>query len=437
MIRVLLADDEESIRSSLKKYFRIKNIDLETAENGKEALLMLKSMSFDAVISDLRMPQMDGIELLKRTREEGIDIPFIMISAHGEINDAVSALKEGASDFIVKPFNPEELVIKISTLYENMNLKRIINLEKKDFSLIGESEAMMRIKSLIIRTAPADSTVLITGESGTGKEVIAREIHKHSRVSGGPFVAINIGGVNESLLESELFGYEKGAFTGANTRKTGLFEVANGGTLFLDEIGDMPLSLQVKILRVLQERKIQRLGSTEEIEISARIIAATNKNLENLVKTGAFREDLYYRLNVIRINVPPLRERKDDISILAAYIISKLNKSMARKIKGLEDGALERLKGYSFPGNIREMENIIERAFIYTEGDYIKKEDIEIKEKKAEREEGKARTMKEIEREAIVLALKRNSGNRTRASEELGISRRSLINKIEEYSIKD
>ena len=310
-------------------------------------------------------------------------------------------------------------------------------------SLIGSSTAMERIKDVISRISKTMATILITGESGTGKEVVARAIHKASELS-GPFVPINIGGVPENLLESELFGYEKGAFTGATARKIGLFELAGGGTLFLDEMGDMPLSLQVKILRVLQEKKITRLGGTEEIAINARIIAATNKNLEDMVRKGKFREDLFYRLNVVRIELPPLRERKEDIPLLSAYIAKKLAKRMDKRIEGFTPEAMEALKAHEFYGNVRELENILERALIFSDGPTIGKNDLLFSQSVSKDMQGskddlipdEVYSLKEIEKYAIIKALQRWEGNRTKAAEELGISRRTLITKIAEYGIE-
>ena len=269
-MKVLICDDEENIRNLMKRFLALEGLDSDTAENGLSAERMLRSDVYDAVLIDLRMPGMDGLELLKWLRQEGFRMPAIMISAHGEITDAVEALKNGADDYIVKPFDPEEVVIKLKNLVEAASLKSVAESSGKDGSLVGESPEMMDVQRIIEKIAPTHATVLITGESGTGKEVVAREIHRLSSVKEGPFIAINIGGVPENLLESELFGYEKGAFTGALQRKTGLFELASGGTLFLDEIGDMPFSLQVKILRVLQEKKITRLGGTNPMPINAR-----------------------------------------------------------------------------------------------------------------------------------------------------------------------
>ena len=443
-MRILISDDEENIRNLMKRFFSLDNISCDTAENGLSAQRMIRENAYDALLVDLRMPGLDGLSLIRWLRAEGFRMPVIMISAHGDITDAVSALKEGADDYVVKPFDPEELTIKLKSLVEAANLKSLVEGGKKSGELIGGSHEMLRIKAIIAKAALSSATVLITGESGTGKEVVAREIHRQSNVKDGPFIPINIGGVPENLLESELFGYEKGAFTGAQNRKIGKFELASGGTLFLDEIGDMPLSLQVKILRVLQEKKITRLGGTETIPINARIVAATNKALEEMVKNGTFREDLFYRLNVVRIELPPLRERKEDIPILAAYIIRRLSEDMSSHISGFTPEAIEALKNHHFYGNVRELENIIERAMIFSDSTTIDVKDLDLrssvaKESVREREiqssvEGNF-SLKELERSAIISALQRWEGNRTKASEELGISRRTLISKIKEYDI--
>ena len=447
-MKVLIVDDEESISSSLAKFFRIDNIESDSAENGLSAQRMLGENPYDAVLVDLKMPGMDGLELIRWIRSEGFRMPIIMASVHGEIEDAVRALKEGAQDYVVKPFDPEEMTIKLKNLVEASNLKAVVESSKSrpadtPSGFIGESASVIRIREVIKKIAPSGATVLVTGESGTGKEVVAREIHACSNAPDGPFVAINIGGVPENLLESELFGYEKGAFTGASARKNGLFELASGGTLFLDEIGDMPLSLQVKILRVLQDRKITRLGGTTPMPINARIVAATNKNLENMVQKGTFREDLFYRLNVVRIVIPPLRERSEDIPLLAASIIARYNRSMGSRIEGFSPEALEALKRHDFYGNVRELENVLERAMIFAEGSVITMNDLDLRSSvsrpdvQAKRElPEKAVSLKEIEREAIARSLQRWEGNRTHAAEELGISRRTLISKISEYGLE-
>ncbi|HPZ15749.1 MAG TPA: sigma-54 dependent transcriptional regulator [Sphaerochaeta sp.] len=450
-MRILIVDDEPNIRELMRRYLGLDGIESDCAENGLSAQRMLSEEHYDACLVDLKMPGMDGLSLIKWIRSEGFRMPIIMISAHGEISDAVTALKEGAQDYIVKPFDPEELVIRLKKLVDAQQLRNVVESEgrgKADEAgpvFLGESAAIKKIKEIILRISDTSSIVLITGESGTGKEVVAREIHRVSTQTNGPFVAINIGGVPENLLESELFGYEKGAFTGAVSRKTGMFELANGGTLFLDEIGDMPLSLQVKILRVLQEKRITRLGGTTAMPINARIIAATNKNLEERVQSGAFREDLFYRLNVVRIIIPPLRQRREDIPILAAGILKRLKAEMGHRVVGLSPAALELLCQHDFHGNVRELENILERAVIFANGEEIQSDELDLRgsvpllstareiEEKADH--GDARSLKELEVEAIIRSLHRWEGNRTRAAEELGISRRTLINKIAEYEL--
>ena len=449
-MKILIVDDEPNIRDLMHRYLSLDGIDSDCAENGLSAQRMLSEVAYDACLVDLKMPGMDGLSLISWIRGEGFRMPIIMISAHGEISDAVSALKEGAQDYIVKPFDPEELVIRLKKLVEAQHLRNLVESETRNNSeedkqiFVGESASIKRIKDVISKISDTNSTVLITGESGTGKEVVAREIHASSPVKEGPFVAINIGGVPENLLESELFGYEKGAFTGAASRKTGMFELASGGTLFLDEIGDMPLSLQVKILRVLQDRKITRLGGTAAIPINARIIAATNKDLEQRVREGIFREDLFYRLNVVRIVIPPLRERREDIPLLAAGILKRFNRQMGHSVTGFSADALALLCSHDFYGNVRELENILERAVIFSSDDEIQSDDLDLRgsvslhtQSKDEPKisDAEAKSLKDVEIDAIIRALHRWEGNRTRAAEELGISRRTLINKIAEYNL--
>ncbi len=453
-MKILVVDDEKNIRESIERYLKLEGIETVGAENGIAAQRHLSEEPFQAVVMDLRMPGMTGLELLRWLQEEGPRTPAIMISAYGEVKDAVSAMKLGAEDYIVKPFDPSELVVRLKRIVEERKTRDLLELGRRTSDpftdLIGESEPMQKIKKLIERIAGTQSTVLITGESGTGKEVIARTVHLRSTVADGPFTAINLGGVPENLLESELFGYEKGAFTGAVQRKIGMFELSHGGTLFLDEIGDIPLHLQVKLLRALQERKIQRLGGTQLIPFNARIIAATNRDLEAKVAAGEFREDLFYRLNVVRINVPSLSERTGDIPLLAGFLIEKLSRRLGRSVESIEPEALERFMSWSYPGNVRELENLIERAIIFAEGPTIAAGDVELPGEVALQGApssramgtglspltGGPRSLKEVEQEMIAEALLRWEGNRTRAAEELGITRRTLFNKIKEYGLE-
>lgn len=446
-MKILIVDDETNIRDLMCRYMKVEGIDGVGAENAFSAQRILREEPFDGMLVDLKMPGMDGQELVKWVREQGFRMPIIMMSAHGEISDAVNALKSGVQDYIVKPFDPAEVIIRLKNLVEAQHFRTLQEMEERlpqGRAFIGESVEIRKVKDMIGRIAQTNSSVLVTGESGTGKEVVARTIHEQSPVSSGPFVAINIGGVPENLLESELFGYEKGAFTGAVGRKSGMFELANGGTLFLDEIGDMPYPLQVKILRVLQERSITRLGGTQPMPINARIVCATNKDLEEMVREGKFREDLFFRLNVVRIHIPPLRERKDDIPLLSTWIIKKLNTNMGRHFSGLTPEAMEKLKNYDFYGNIRELENILERAAIFSDGDLITAENIELRGDVLRHDARKApeasldtegMSLKEVEKQAIEKALRRWEGNRTKAANELGITRRTLITKIEEYDL--
>ncbi|MDR2798269.1 MAG: sigma-54 dependent transcriptional regulator [Treponema sp.] len=463
-MRVLIVDDERNIRLSLQKYLILEHIDSKTVESGEGAIEYLTQESFDAVIIDLKLPCMSGQAVLEWIQHQGIPIPVIMISAHGQIPDAVQALQTGAKDYLVKPFDPAELVIKLRALVETQDAETVPEqspLARKS-ALIGAAPVMERLSAQIDKLAATKVTVLLTGESGTGKEVAAREIHRRSAQSDEPFVAVNIGGIHEGLIESELFGHEKGAFTGALTRKQGLFELAGRGCLFLDEIGEMPLPLQVKLLRVLQERKIRRLGGLQDIPLTARIVSATNRDLEAMVREGRFREDLYYRINVFRIELPPLRERREDIPLLTDHLLRNLSSRMGRPKPNLAPDAVAQLCSYSYPGNIRELENILERALIYGDGSNIRPEDLGFPDPKAvEKQEApalgepstspclstqvpqapemqgqeSAGSLEAIEREAIRDALARCQGNRTKAAKELGISRKTILNKIRAYGL--
>ncbi|MCX7948596.1 MAG: sigma-54 dependent transcriptional regulator [Treponemataceae bacterium] len=471
-LTVLVIDDERNLRESLKLYLEGEDFRVLLAPSAEAGKDVLEKERCDVVVVDLKMPGMSGLDFLHWMKESGPAIPLIMMSAHGDIQDAVEAMKGGAADYLVKPFHPEELVVRLRRVVSEARLisraqvveavhrgtAKKANGKEHDEVWLGESPAMKTLRALIDKVAPTDSTVLITGESGTGKEVVARSIHRLSKRSDGPFVPINLGGIPENLLESELFGYEKGAFTGAEGRKVGLFELASGGTLFLDEIGDMPLHLQVKLLRVLQDRKLIRLGGSRPIPIDVRIIAATNKNLEEAVREGRFREDLYYRLAVIRLHIPPLRERKEDIPVLAQRFTERFARELGRYPRRLSAEVLQFLDRYPFPGNVRELENAIERAVILSEGEEIKIEDFSFAgpwqaspptfsgmEPPAAVGEPprnpsglgglEGRSLQELEREAIRLALLRNGGHREKTAQELGITRRTLLNKIREYGL--
>jgi len=458
-MKILVVDDERNIRESLQRLLSLDGIDSAAAANGLEALELLRAEPFDALVTDLRMPVMGGQELLEQARAEGLRCPIIMISALGEIRDAVSALKSGATDYLLKPFEPDELIHKLRAAIGNRRLEDRLEAGARTASsasrLIGQGQAARALRRDIEKIAGSDTTVLITGESGCGKEVVAREIHALSPRAAEPFVTVNIGGVHENLMESELFGHEKGAFTGADTRKAGLFELAGSGSLFLDEIGEMPLRLQVKLLRVLQERKIRRLGGTRDIPVSARILSATNRDIEGQVRDGAFREDLYYRLNVLRVAVPPLRDRREDIPLLAEFLLARVSARMGRSpTVRLSAGALQALAAHGWRGNVRELENILERALIYADDDEILASDLDLAGGK--RTEGQADgsgrgdnsptaapiaavpmdSLDSVERAAIVRALAACGGNRTRAAEALGISRRTILYRIKRYGLE-
>ena len=441
-MKILVADDEKNIREALVKWLNTSGFEATGVENGLAAQRLLQEEAFSGVVSDLKMPGLDGLQLLSWCRSEGPDVPFVMISAHGEIQDAVEAMRRGAKDYLVKPFDPEELEVRLRAALDADRDGRIARMVRgtslKD-SDQPPSAAWAKISTLIAKAAPTNALILISGESGTGKEVLARRIHELSSRSTGPFVAINIGGLPESLLESELFGYEKGAFTGADRRKSGLFELAGGGTLFLDEIGELPLALQVKLLRVLQERKIQRLGGTVPIPVEGRLLAATNRDLTAEVKAGRFREDLFYRLNVVPVALPPLRERTDDLPWLCRKLLTKLGVAMGRPVPEMTTGALKRLAAYSFPGNIRELENLLERTLIFAEGDSVTEADLALPDLPSTPPTPglpfKAGTLEELELQAIKDALLRWEGNQTRAAEQLGITRRTLFSKIKEHGL--
>lgn len=447
MNKILIVDDEKNQRILLRKLLEKEKYSVIEAENGMEAIKKFEEKEPEIVVLDQRLPDIKGIKVFDKIREINPLIPVIILTAYGDIRDAVEAMKRGAFYYLTKPVNPEEFLIIVKKAAENLNihmeieeLKKIME-EKYSFDkLIYVSEKMKEVMRIVIKASKSDANVLITGESGTGKELVAGAIHYLSKRKNEKFVPVDISAIPDTLVEAELFGYEKGAFTGAERRRIGKFEFASKGTLFFDEIGNLPLSLQAKLLRVLEEKKITRIGSNEEIPVDVRIISATNKNLEEEVKKGNFREDLYYRLNVIRIHIPPLRERKEDIPPLVEHFIKIYSKKENKDIKGITDDALKILMKYNFPGNVRELENIIERAVVLTDSNYIKKEDLAgiVDIKKEYIKTGKLyEVIENVEKEMIIEALKRNKWVQTKAAEELGISERVLRYKLKKYGIKE
>ena len=450
---ILVVDDEQSMVEFLEYALQKEGYRVTCMQESPRALKLLDDEpDVDLVLSDLRMPDMDGLELLRACRELDPDLPFVFMTAHASSETAIEALKLGAFDYITKPFQVEELKNLIKNALLARNLKHQVNLLKRQSAgaeeMIGTSAPMLEIYKLIGTIAATKSTVLISGESGTGKELVARAIHN---TGGGekPFVSINCGAFPETLLESELFGYMKGAFTGAVTQKKGLFEVAIGGTLFLDEVGEMTPSMQVKLLRALQEKKIRRIGGTQELEIDARVIAATNQELERQVEDGAFREDLYYRLAVIPIVIPPLRDRQADLLPLVRHFIQKYNDRLGRSVRGMSEEALTCLESYSWPGNVRELENVIERAVTLETGEYIQKERLPEK-LRGERLAGDLSSpdfsaaegldlegyLKGVEAQIMERALGLTEGNQTRAAEMLKISYRSFRHRLDTLNLR-
>ncbi|MDA3909889.1 MAG: sigma-54 dependent transcriptional regulator [Bacteroidales bacterium] len=375
MTKILVIDDEKSIRNVLSD---VLPYDVDLAENGKEGLEAFKKGSYDAVLCDIKMPEMDGEEVLEKAMEFNPEVPFIMISGHADIDTAVECIKKGAFDFIEKPPDLKRLQITIKNAIEKKDLVSETKILKKKvskrFEMIGDSEPMQKIREMIDRVAPTDARVLITGSNGTGKELVAHHLHEKSSRAGAPFVEVNCAAIPSELIESELFGHEKGAFTSAHKQRKGKFEQANGGTIFLDEIGDMSLSAQAKVLRALQENKISRVGSDKDIKVDVRVLAATNKNLRDEIENNNFREDLYHRLSVIIIDVPSLNERKDDITLLADYFLEVICQEHGTPKKVLTEGALKALQNYNYTGNIREFRNLIERLIILSPEKITEKE---------------------------------------------------------------
>ncbi|MGM0557848.1 MAG: sigma-54-dependent transcriptional regulator [Myxococcota bacterium] len=459
MAKVLVVEDNDTLREGIVQVVKRMGHDAHAAANGRIGLEAFDELGPDLVITDLKMDEVDGMELLDEVLERRDDALVMIVTAFGSIEKAVEAMKEGAFDFIPKPFPPDLLRTKIEKALdvldsrreterlesENEMLKRDAA-QEHDFELVGESEPMRDIYTMIEKVAKADSTVYIHGESGTGKELVARAIHESSPRSDGPFIRVNCSALAETLLESELFGHEKGAFTGAHKRRLGRFELADQGTLFLDEIGDISAATQVKLLRVIQERTFERVGGEDTIEVDVRVLTATNKDLEEQVENGDFREDLYYRLHIIPIDLPPLRDRRSDIPLLVEHFVDKLAARTRSGVEGVTPEAMEALRAYSWPGNVRELENVIEHALVFAEGDRIEVADLPASITGVrdgdmlaipEGDRSLPDILEDLERQLIVRAFRKADGVKTETARELGIKTSALYYKLDKYEIDD
>jgi len=448
--RILVVDDEPAQREMISGFLKKQAFDVVVAENGAKALELFRQDSIDLILTDQKMPHLSGLDLLQAVRAINPETPVILMTAFGSIEAAVSAIQRGATDYLTKPLNLDELLYRIRQvsdryriIAENRELREALGERHRIEGIIGESGQMLEVLSLVRRVAPSEATVLIRGESGTGKELIAKAIHFASSRASGPLVKVNCAALPETLLESELFGHEKGAFTGALTSRQGRFELANGGTIFLDEIGDLPLHLQAKLLRVLQEREYERVGSSRPINVNVRILAASHRPLEALLKAGQLREDLYYRLNVVPILIPPLRERRSDLSLLIEYFLRRFAEKNGKTIRGLTPEGRDILLRYDYPGNVRELENIIERAVVLTRDDVIASGDLPLTvqepETVADRDPQTNLTaaVEALERRMIRDALAKSDGVQTRAAELLGMGERALRYKLIKYGFRE
>ena len=452
---VLIVDDDDGMRHMLTVILKDRGYEARGVPGGEEALKELEARDYDVVLSDVRMPKMDGIALLKEIRKRWPDLTVVVMSAYGTTDTAIAAMKEGAYDYISKPFKPDEVVLVLRKAEERERLKRENERLRGELSrafrlesLVGDSPSMQEVARQVRKVAAVKTTVLITGESGTGKELVARAVHELSPRAAMPFVAVNCGAIPGELMESELFGHVRGAFTDAVRNKKGLFSEADGGTLFLDEVGELPSPLQVKLLRVLQEEEIRRVGDSRSEKVDVRVVAATKRDLREMVAKGGFREDLFYRLNVLNLRLPPLRERKSDIEALVAHFLSKYNARLGRKVREVAPDALQLLTDYPWPGNVRELENAIERAMVLCDGDAILAEalpDLMLVSRtfsadstgpsRADDDLSIKKASRALEEDLIRRALRRTRGNRTRAAECLELSHRALLYKIKEYGI--
>ncbi len=439
---LLLVDDEKALRLMIKTVMEDQGWRVLEAENGLQGLETLNKETVHVALVDIRMPHMDGMEFLSRVRDYPSPPPIIMLTAYGSVNSAVEAMKLGAFDYLTKPTDNEELVALLTRAAEYGSYLKISQ-EGPEFTeprettskMIGQSTAMREILEIISRVGPSEAAVLVQGESGTGKELVAQALHEASSRHKGPLVKVNCAALPENLLESELFGYTRGAFTGATKNKPGRFQLAEKGTIFLDEIGELPLTLQAKLLRALQEHEVEPLGGTKPDKVDVRVLAATNNDLEELISRKLFREDLYYRLNVIEIRLPPLRERKGDIAALAAHLLQKLGRKNEKKTPRLSPQFLQALKEYSWPGNIRELENVLERALVLCNGETLQTEDLPSKILSGEKERPSAESLEEAEKDTLIKALEANDYHREKTADSLGISRRNLQYKLRKYGL--
>lgn len=448
---LLIVDDEQGQREILTGYLKKKGYTVYQASSGTEGIQSVKNYPIDIIISDFKMPDKTGIELFEVVKSINPEISFVMVTAFGTVENAVKAMRLGAYDYLAKPIDLDELDILLERIIENKNLKSENQYLKQQLeerfkisSIISQSPRMEEAVNLAARVAESKATVLITGENGTGKEVLAKAIHFISPRKNNPFIAVNIPALSENLMESEIFGHERGAFTGADKMKKGRFELADKGTIFLDEIGDVPMPMQVKLLRVLQEQQIERVGGTETIPIDVRIIAATNQNLEKKIKEGTFREDLFYRLNIVAIKIPPLRERKEDILPLIEFFLSKYAKENKKETFTISKEAVDQLMKYSYPGNVRELENSIERAVVLARGNTLTQNDLPMSIKGFTREEVSEVTegnlveiVEALEKKLIMNALTKSNGNQTQAGKLLGLTERNLRYKLQKYGIRN
>jgi len=439
--KILITDDEKIVRESLLHWFEEDGYKVETASSGEEALSNFEKGKYDLVLTDMKMPGLSGLELLKKIKEIDENCIVILITAYASVPSAIKALKDGAYDYVTKPIDPDELAHLVEKALkgqalekENLQLKESLDEIIKPDNLIGESMQMKKIFELVHTVAPTDTTVMIRGESGTGKELVAKAIHINSKRKYFPIVTVNCGALSESILESELFGHEKGAFTGAHYKRKGKFEMADGGTIFLDEIGSVSPKMQVELLRVIESKQFMRVGGNDTIHSNFRVISATNEDLEKLVKEGKFREDLFYRLNVFSIHIPPLRERRSDIPILAYFFLNKLASAMNKTISKISDEAMDFITKYDWPGNVRELENAIERAVVIGKGEEILVEHLPFQRSVIEQPESKK--LSAIEKRHILKILLENNWNISRCADILDIDRVTLYNKIEKYELK-